>query len=124
MAEKKVKASGEELLKIEHQLARGDGSTYDRHLHEAAVVVIPGDSLDKPATVEAMNASPGWDEVSIGEERVRELGDDAALLTYVFRGRRGGIATRRCSPAPMSGTAMAAGSSPSISRRPSRRQPR
>lgn len=82
-------APGEELLRIEHELARGDGSTYERHLAEAAVVVIPGDVLDKPATVEAMDASPGWDEVSIGEETVRELGTDAALLTYLFRGRRG-----------------------------------
>lgn len=79
----------EELLRIEHQLARGDGSIYDRHLHEEALIVIPGDRLDKHSTVEAMDASPGWDEVSIGEEAVRRLGSDAALLTYVFRSRRG-----------------------------------
>ena len=70
-------------------LARGDGATYARHLTETALVVVPGDILDKPAAVEAMDASPGWDEVSIGEETVRELGADAALLTYLFRGRRG-----------------------------------
>jgi Domain of unknown function (DUF4440) len=79
----------EELLVVEHQLARGDGTTYQRHLDEAALVVIPGETLDKPATVEAMDASPGWDEVAIGEESVRELGAGAALLTYLFRGRRG-----------------------------------
>jgi ketosteroid isomerase-like protein len=79
----------EDLLRIEHQLARGDGATYERHLTDEAVVVIPGETLDKPATVEAMDSSPGWDEVSIGEETVRELGPDAALLTYLFRGRRG-----------------------------------
>jgi hypothetical protein len=78
-----------ELLRIEHELARGDGTTYEQHLAESAVVVVPGDVLDKPATVEAMEATPSWDEVSIGEELVRELGDEAALLTYLFRGRRG-----------------------------------
>lgn len=78
-----------ELLVVEHQLARGDGATYDRHLDEAALVVVPGETLDRAAAVEAMDATRGWDEVSIGEERVRELGGEAALLTYRFRGRRG-----------------------------------
>jgi hypothetical protein len=80
-----------QLLRIEHELARGDGATYAQHLTETALVVVPGDILDKPATVEAMNASARWDEVSIGEETVRELGPDAALLTYLFRGRRGQV---------------------------------
>jgi hypothetical protein len=79
----------QQLLRIEHELARGDGATYERHLAEEAQVVIPGDTLDRAATVEAMDASEGWDEVSIGEEEVRELGPDVALLTYLFRGRRG-----------------------------------
>jgi hypothetical protein len=79
----------QQLLRIEHELARGDGATYEQHLTEEAVVVIPGDTLDRAATVEAMDASPGWDEVSIGEEEVRELGPHVALLTYLFRGRRG-----------------------------------
>jgi hypothetical protein len=81
--------TAEQLLRIEHELARGDGATYERHLAEGAVVVVPGDVLDRVATVEAMDVSPGWDEVSIGEEAVRELGPDVALLTYLFRGRRG-----------------------------------
>ncbi len=79
----------QQLLRIEHELARGDGATYEQHLAEEAQVVIPGYTLDRAATVEAMDASPGWDEVSIGEEEVRELGPDVALLTYLFRGRRG-----------------------------------
>lgn len=81
--------AAEQLLRIEHELARGDGATYAQHLAPGAVVVIPGDVLDRAATVEAIDASPGWDEVSIGEEAVRELGPDVALLTYLFRGRRG-----------------------------------
>jgi hypothetical protein len=83
--------TAEQLLRIEHELARGDGATYEQHLAEGALVVIPGDVLDRRAAVEAMDASPGWDEVSIGEESVRELGPDTALLTYRFRGRRGRV---------------------------------
>ena len=81
--------TAEQLLRIEHELARGDGSTYEQHLAEGAMVVVPGDVLDRAATIEAMDASRGWDEVSIGEEAVRELGPDVVLLTYLFRGRRG-----------------------------------
>jgi len=81
--------AAEQLLRIEHQLARGDGATYEQHLADEALVVIPGDILDRAATVEAMDASPGWDEVSIGEEAVRGLGPDTVLLTYRFRARRG-----------------------------------
>jgi hypothetical protein len=86
---KDLNGTVEELLRIEHELARGNGATYEQHLDEAALVVVPGDTLDKPATVEAMDASPRWDEVSIGEETVRELAIDVALLSYLFRGRRG-----------------------------------
>jgi len=81
--------TAEQLLRIEHELARGDGATYEQHLAEEALVVISGDTLDRATAVEAMDASPGWDEVSIGKEAVRELGPDVALLTYLFRGRRG-----------------------------------
>jgi hypothetical protein len=81
--------TAQQLLRIEHELARGDGATYEQHLAEEALVVIPGSILDRAAAVEAMDASPGWDEVSIGEGAVRGFGPDAALLTYRFRGRRG-----------------------------------
>jgi len=87
--EMQTEEMAQQLLRIEHELARGDGATYERHLAEEAQVVIPGDTLDRAATVEAMDASEGWDEVSIGEEEVRELAPDVALLTYLFRGRRG-----------------------------------
>ena len=87
--EAQIDETAEQLLRIEHELARGDGATYEQHLAEQALLVIPGDTLDRAAAVEAVDASPGWDEVSIGEEAVRGLGPDAVLLTYRFRGRRG-----------------------------------
>jgi Domain of unknown function (DUF4440) len=76
-------------LGIERELAAGDGEVYRRHLAEDAVVVIPRQALDKLATIEAMDASPGWDEFSIEAERVLRLGSGTALLNYRFHGRRG-----------------------------------
>lgn len=77
------------LLDLDHQLAVGDGGTYRRLLRGDAVVVVPGQVLDRDATVEAMDASPGWDEVDFTEPRLVALGQDAAAITYRFRGRRG-----------------------------------
>jgi hypothetical protein len=77
------------LLRIEHELADGRGAEYRRHLAEDAVVIVPSQALDKEATAQAMDSSPGWDELSIEDPRVIELGDGSAVLTYRFRGRRG-----------------------------------
>ena len=74
---------------IERDLAAGSGDVYERHLAAEAIVVVPGMTLDKAGTVAAMDASPGWDEWSFGEETVRELGDDGVVLNYRFDGRRG-----------------------------------
>jgi hypothetical protein len=78
-----------DLLAIEHELTRGDGATYERYLHEDAVVIVPGERFDRDTVVAAMNATPGWDAFSIEDERLLRLRADAALLTYRFHGRRG-----------------------------------
>ena len=77
------------IWEIERELAGGRGDAYERHLAAEAIVVVPGMTLDKAATVDAMDASPGWDEWSFAEETVRELGDDGVVLNYRFAGRRG-----------------------------------
>jgi hypothetical protein len=77
------------LLALERELADGDGATYRRLLVDDAVVVVPGMALSKAETVEAMDASPGWEEIELADERVVPLDDGAALLTYRFSGRRG-----------------------------------
>ena len=77
------------ILAIERELAAGDGSTYERHLTDNAIVIVPGAVLDKPATVAAMNQSAGWDELAMSEEQVIALGEDALALSYKFAGRRG-----------------------------------
>ena len=79
----------QELLEIEHALATGGGDEYREHLADDAIVIIPAQALDKGETVAAMERSPGWDEVEISEPHVRQIRDDAAVLTYSFRGRRG-----------------------------------
>ncbi len=78
----------EELLAIEHELAAGRGDEYRRRLADSAVVIIPGQALDKDQTAAAMDASPGWDEFGIVDARVLELDRNAAVLTYRFDGRR------------------------------------
>ncbi|HET8758459.1 MAG TPA: nuclear transport factor 2 family protein [Solirubrobacteraceae bacterium] len=79
----------ETLFALERELAHGSGDTYQRLLADHAVVVVPGMTMDKPQTVAAMNASPGWDAVAFADQKVTELSDQAALLTYRFLGRRG-----------------------------------
>jgi hypothetical protein len=77
------------LLRIEHELAHGSGAEYDRHLDDGAAVIVPGQALDKDATVQAIEASPGWDELTIDDARLLETGEGGAALTYRFSGRRG-----------------------------------
>ena len=78
----------DELMALERELARGGADEYARVLHDDAVVVVPGAVLDKPACVEAMAGSPGWDEVELGDPRLVESGA-AATVVYAFRGERG-----------------------------------
>lgn len=77
------------LLALDRELSLGDGSTYRRLLRDDAVVIVPAQVLDRDATVEAMDASPGWDEVAFEDARVVPLGGEAAAVSYRFRGRRG-----------------------------------
>ena len=79
----------ETLLALERELAAGDGETYRRLLTADARVVVPGQALTKDETAQAMDASPGWDTFTLDDEAVIPLGEDAALLTYRFSGRRG-----------------------------------
>lgn len=78
----------EDLLGIENALAGGGADQYRAHLVDDAVVIIPSQPLSKADTVAAMEQGPGWDEFSIYEPRLLEIGDDGAVLTYRFTGRR------------------------------------
>jgi hypothetical protein len=79
----------EDLYALERELAGGDGDTYRRLLTNHAVVVVPGQVMNKLQTVQAMDSSAGWDEFSFDEERCTEINDATAVLTYRFSARRG-----------------------------------
>jgi hypothetical protein len=79
----------QELLKIERALGAGTGDTYREHLTDDAVVVVPGAAIDREQTAFAIDATPGWDEFEISDERVVELTDEAAVLNYRWSSRRG-----------------------------------
>src|SRR3954471_19406971 len=62
---------------------------YREHLTDDAVVVVPGAAITREQTALAIDATPGWDEFEITDERVVPLTDDSAILTYRWTSRRG-----------------------------------
>jgi hypothetical protein len=84
----------EELLPLERALAAGGGDAYRARLAADAILVVPGQVLDRDAAIAAMDASTGWDAFAMEGPRALPLGDGAALLTYTFTGRRGELEYR------------------------------
>ncbi|GEK22709.1 VOC family protein [Cellulomonas xylanilytica] len=85
--------TADELMAIERELALGRGDVYARVLHDDAVVVVPGAVLNRPECVAAMDGSPGWDEVDLGEPRLARSACTATVV-YTFTGVRGGATYR------------------------------
>ena len=79
----------DELLSIECALGGGTGEAYRAHLTEDAIVVVPGAAISREQCALAIDATPGWDEFTLSDERVVSLGADSALLTYRWRSSRG-----------------------------------
>lgn len=79
----------ETLLAYERDLSRGDGDVYRRLLTDDAVVIVPGMTLDKEQTAEAIDESPGWDTVDMTDVQLLRPNGETAVLTYRFSGRRG-----------------------------------
>jgi hypothetical protein len=77
------------LLEIERALGGGTGDAYRRHLTDDAVVVVPGAAITREQCAFAIDATPGWDSFEISSERVVQLTDESALLTYRWSSRRG-----------------------------------
>lgn len=78
----------DELMASERRLALGSGPEYDATLAEEALVIVPGMVLDRGTCIDAMNASPGWDEVALDDVRLLESGEIATVV-YTFTGVRG-----------------------------------
>jgi hypothetical protein len=79
----------DELIAIERELGGGDGDTYRRYLTDDAVVVVPGAAITREQCAFAIDATPGWDEFEIEDERFTQLGPDSVALTYRWSSRRG-----------------------------------
>jgi ketosteroid isomerase-like protein len=79
----------ETLLQIERALGGGDGDAYRAHLTDDAVVVVPGAAITREQTAHAIDATPGWDEFEISDERLVELTPESALITYRWASKRG-----------------------------------
>lgn len=79
----------ETLLQIERTLGGGDGAAYRAHLTDDAVVVVPGAAITREQSAEAIDATPGWDEFDITEDKLVELTPESALITYRWSSSRG-----------------------------------
>ena len=79
----------EELRASEELLSLGDLDHYRAVCREDAVFVMPGMVATKEEAIAGLEQAPPWDEFSLADVRLRELGVDAAAIVYRFRGRRG-----------------------------------
>ncbi|CEA07793.1 hypothetical protein BN1051_01116 [Arthrobacter saudimassiliensis] len=79
----------EELLVLERQLAAEGAPAYVELLHQEALLVVPGAVLDRSRCIDAIAASPGWDDIDLAPLWYFRNGR-SAVHTYRFTGRRGG----------------------------------
>ena len=88
----------DDLLELEHeawQALSTDGETaaafYVDHLADHVLMLLPGGLVidERDAVVESMKGAP-WDGFEITDERVLELGDQAAVVAYRATARRSG----------------------------------
>jgi hypothetical protein len=92
-----TKTATQELIDLEREAwdalttAGAAGPYYDRVLADDIVMLMPGGMVidDRQMVVDSMGGDP-WNEYEIvGEERVLPLGDDAAIVHYRAKARRG-----------------------------------
>lgn len=85
----------ESLLELEHEgwrsLRESRGGDFYGALMtpDAVMVLVDGSVLDRATIAASLNDAPPWDGVSIWDERVLPVGDDAAALVYRARAHRG-----------------------------------
>lgn len=88
----------DELVRREHEAWRAlstDGATAAQHyaaeLAREVLVVLPGGLVidQRQAVIDSMQGAP-WDSFEISDERILELGSDAAVLVYRATARRAG----------------------------------
>lgn len=88
----------EDLLNREHEAWRAlstDGETAARHyettLADDVLMLLPGGLVidERQDVIDSMRGAP-WDRFDISEERVLELGEDAAVVAYRATAHRSG----------------------------------
>jgi len=72
----------EALLKVERGFWFGDADYYHAHLADDGVFVFPGMRLDKADGIAGIEQMPRWDDVTITDEQLIELGIEYLLLSY------------------------------------------
>jgi hypothetical protein len=80
----------EKLLKIEKGFWHEGAEYYNRHISNKAVFVFPGMRLGKEDGVKAADQAPRWDELEITDEKLIEISNKVAVLTYHAKARRKG----------------------------------
>lgn len=75
-------------MESERRLATGGAAEYGDTLAPDAVVVVPGAVLNRDACIQAMGASPGWDDARLEDAAIIDSGDVSSVV-YTFHGRRG-----------------------------------
>ena len=70
-------------------LSGPDGAdTYEELLADDSLMVFPGMTMDKATAVAGIREAEPWQTWAMDEVRVRELGDDAAVITYLATAQR------------------------------------
>lgn len=72
----------EAMRAVELALWLEGADAYRRHLADAAIIVTPGATLDRDATIAAIERSARWREVERHDERILTLGSGAMLIHY------------------------------------------
>lgn len=80
----------EKLLKIETGFWHEGAEYYNKHISDAAMFVFPGMRLNKEDGVNAADQAPRWDELELTNEKLIEISEKTAVLTYHAKGTREG----------------------------------
>ena len=86
----------DELVDLEHRgwqsLCDGSGADFYGSLmtDDGLMLLAHGQALDRHQVVESLGSAPTWDSFEMTDERLVELSDGAAALTYTGRAERDG----------------------------------
>jgi hypothetical protein len=78
----------DKLLTIEKGFWFEGANYYDQYITNKAVFVFPGMRLGKEDGVSAADQAPRWDELDLTDEKLVEVSEDVAVLTYHTRAKR------------------------------------